>query len=289
MCSILSWSGRLPQGLLTNLIRKSEIRGKDSTGVGFRALDKGVTKTWQYRAAERPSDFLKSDMAKQYLGTARRSLIGIAHTRHASPGMPVDEENAHPFAYWRLLFAHNGRVENWKDLKTQLSEHFAVEAARLKLEGQESASIKAIGCKKYMDETETDSKVLGPYINARNFDMVEGCMALVWIQSENVYTFRYGKEAIAAEIVWSQIDKKPETKLDEDLGESRVTVVASTADILVSALDTIKDTVTVSSIRFQAFEEKHVYRIEPTGLVDEGEVPVNVQAHEDQFSSEVVV
>ena len=44
----------------------------------------------------------------------------FAHVRAAYPGMPVSEQNCHPFAYENYMFMHNGVVAGFLDIRRQL-------------------------------------------------------------------------------------------------------------------------------------------------------------------------
>jgi glucosamine 6-phosphate synthetase-like amidotransferase/phosphosugar isomerase protein len=234
MCSIIAFKGKLPKGLLTQLLVESEYRGKDSTGIAFReknivsfgSLTKGakykVTKvgpttnfssvggpsspqvgdefkasssatpanwgggsvesytTVAYRQALPAHTFCKRN--SKHVGEARKSNIGIAHTRRASPGMPVNNHNAHPFVFDRVVYAHNGRVENWTAIKDKLIAHY----------GQYGDDTSKKLVLEYSN-AKTDSIVLGPYIAQKNLAEVKGCYGLVWICRENVYCLRSAK------------------------------------------------------------------------------------------------
>jgi predicted glutamine amidotransferase len=55
-----------------------------------------------------------ADEAFVAAGQEIRSSVVVAHIRDASIG-PVRQENTHPFAFDRWLFAHNGTVARWHD------------------------------------------------------------------------------------------------------------------------------------------------------------------------------
>ncbi|MBM4151223.1 MAG: class II glutamine amidotransferase [Ignavibacteria bacterium] len=44
----------------------------------------------------------------------------FAHIRAASPGMPVEEYNSHPFTCGRLMFMHNGVIGGFKEIRRSL-------------------------------------------------------------------------------------------------------------------------------------------------------------------------
>jgi len=278
MCAISGWSGKLPKGLISRLMSRMEARGRDSVGIAFR-LDGMNT---SYKQAIPATEFVSDKENSTILGDARRSLRGIIHTRRASPGMPVDDRNAHPFTYWRYLFAHNGKVQNWREIKQLLQGYYAEEAARLKLEGKIPEAKTADYCVNYCNSITTDSMVLGPYIESRDFSNIVGCMGLVWMKANSVYTFRYAKEAVAVTVLWKYLKEQK----DEKVEDHSVTIVASTPQIIESALEKVPD-IEYSMGEFNVFPEGRIFRVDPLGLVDEGAVPTN-QPVEDTFSSECV-
>lgn len=275
----------MPRGLITRLLVEAEVRGKDSVGVAFR----GQTTNYAYKQVGPPRDFVKDAFAQDVLGQMRRSNIGIAHTRRASPNMPIDEENAHPFNYWRYLFAHNGKVENWKEIKPELVDHFDGEVKRLEAEADNESTLEvARHCAKYVKGIQTDSMVLGPYIHSQDFSLIDGCMALVWMIGNEVYTFRSAKEAVGASIIWSM---KKETSKKDDLPavglDQALTLVASTKEIVTQALEKLDPTEIEFDVKFIDIDEGQLYRLEPDRIVPIKRIPVHI-AVEDTFSSEVV-
>lgn len=316
MCAIIGWSGLMPKGLLSKLLVQAESRGKDSVGMAYRVDGKNVC----YRHAVPAREFVTS--SEKLVGEARRSLRGLAHTRRASPNMPVDNANAHPFGFWKYFFAHNGRITNWQELKNalviryqtayedalaalgQLSiDRAAVDAAlahavtpvdkdkrpaglddnltMLKAIPGYDALYAAAYCVDYARKITTDSMVLGPYIDTRDLSGVVGCMGLVWMRGNSVYAFRHGKEATAATIVWKYLSPKA----NEPSGDQVVTVVASTQEIISLALAAMDSKVVEFSFSFFDFPENTVFRIEPSGLETEGQIPVNQVVVEDAWSS----
>lgn len=333
MCAIIGWAGKLPKGLLTRLLISAEMRGRDSTGVSFRTLDEnGKPSNLCYRQVVPARTFV--ELHGKFMSDARRAHRGIAHTRRASPGMPVDNLNAHPYTWpygkqGRYLFAHNGRIENWLDVKSKWIERYKVELTDKVNEvlpviktADDTATLESVTdalnklvvgvrnedketkfiplptiwnvdpsalkdlCSRvsrlhYFESATTDSMVLGPHIEARDFSTLVGCMAVVWMRSDRVFTYRCAKEAIAANVIWRY--KKPVDGEPKD--DQTLTVVASIPEIIVDSIGKLTEIETDYS--FSDIREGTVYEVTPTGIESNGSVPSPV-GHEDNFTSEVV-
>lgn len=113
MCGIIGKIGteNVVPRLLTGLERL-EYRGYDSSGVAVMqgSAIKG------YKAVGRISE-----LRKELKVFSPESVIGIAHTRWATHGMPT-KENAHPHLSRDNMFAvvHNGIIENAEEIKRSL-------------------------------------------------------------------------------------------------------------------------------------------------------------------------
>ena len=112
MCGIIGYMGRenATEILLEGLARL-EYRGYDSAGVAVRS-GSGIHVC---RRAGRVAS-LSAALQIDPLPPAKE---GIAHTRWATHGAPT-ERNAHPHRYGRVTLVHNGIVENYAALKTEL-------------------------------------------------------------------------------------------------------------------------------------------------------------------------
>ena len=176
MCSVISWNGDLPKGLLTHLLVEAETRGRDSVGIAFRSGNQTIA----YRHAVPSSVFVKR--SSKHVGEARRAKQGIAHTRRASRGMPIDNVNAHPFIFQKFVFAHNGKIDNWQALKTAGVTRYEGEAKSATTPEAKAAAEAMVA---YFKSVTTDSMILGPYLSERNLTDITGCMGLVWIQKNN--------------------------------------------------------------------------------------------------------
>ncbi|MCC0031042.1 MAG: glutamine--fructose-6-phosphate transaminase (isomerizing) [Brucellaceae bacterium] len=111
MCGIVGIIGRDPVApQLVDALKRLEYRGYDSAGVA--TLEDGHLAR---RRAEGKLINLEHKLKDAPLG----GRIGIGHTRWATHGAPT-ERNAHPHATERLAIVHNGIIENFFPLKTEL-------------------------------------------------------------------------------------------------------------------------------------------------------------------------
>ena len=112
MCGIIGIVGnstvtdRLVDGL-----KRLEYRGYDSSGIAV--LDSGSLKR---ERAEGKIKGLEAKLEKNHLD----GQIGIAHTRWATHGVP-NETNSHPHFSGRVGVVHNGIIENFLDIRKELS------------------------------------------------------------------------------------------------------------------------------------------------------------------------
>jgi glucosamine--fructose-6-phosphate aminotransferase (isomerizing) len=117
MCGIVVYVGQRPAcGIVVDALRRMEYRGYDSSGVALVDGSGGLTVR---RRAGRLAN-LEADLAE----TDDASLVGstgLGHTRWATHGRPTDR-NAHPHrdATGRIAVVHNGIIENFAALRTEL-------------------------------------------------------------------------------------------------------------------------------------------------------------------------
>ncbi len=114
MCGIVGAIAKRPLAeiLLTGL-SALEYRGYDSAGVCF--IRNGKLELVKVAGkVQALKDEVKAQGADGY--------TGIAHTRWATHGKPT-VTNAHPHTAGTLALVHNGIIENYRELKAQLSAH----------------------------------------------------------------------------------------------------------------------------------------------------------------------
>jgi glucosamine--fructose-6-phosphate aminotransferase (isomerizing) len=116
MCGIVGYVG--PKKVVPVIIeglRRLEYRGYDSAGI---AVGSPSSTTLELRRAPGKLGNLEEVLREHPL----EGTFGIGHTRWATHGRPT-EENAHPHrdCTGRLVVVHNGIVENYLDLKHELT------------------------------------------------------------------------------------------------------------------------------------------------------------------------
>ena len=112
MCGIIGIIGKTDVApRLIDGLRRLEYRGYDSAGIATVTAD-----GFDRRRAEGKLANLAAVLARNPLpGTT-----GIGHTRWATHGQP-NERNAHPHMSGRVAVVHNGIIENFAELKTELT------------------------------------------------------------------------------------------------------------------------------------------------------------------------
>ncbi|MFA6218468.1 MAG: glutamine--fructose-6-phosphate transaminase (isomerizing) [Erythrobacter sp.] len=112
MCGIIGIVGKeaVADRLLDGL-RRMEYRGYDSAGIC--TVHGGAL-------IRRRAEGKLSNLARVLQGEPAAGDIGIAHTRWATHGAPT-AKNAHPHATGQVALVHNGIIENFRELKAELT------------------------------------------------------------------------------------------------------------------------------------------------------------------------
>jgi glucosamine--fructose-6-phosphate aminotransferase (isomerizing) len=114
MCGIVGYIGkREAYPIIIKGLKRLEYRGYDSAGI---ALLNGDLKIMKKKGKV-------SDLEASISGVSLHSTLGIGHTRWATHGEPNDV-NAHPHTSsdGKLAIIHNGIIENYQSLKTELEQ-----------------------------------------------------------------------------------------------------------------------------------------------------------------------
>ena len=117
MCGLVGYAGhRQAAGVVLEGLGRLEYRGYDSAGIAVLADGK---LTWAKRAGKLGN--LKAALADR---APLVGLVGVGHTRWATHGPPTDP-NAHPHidCGGQLAVVHNGIIENFAALRTEVEAH----------------------------------------------------------------------------------------------------------------------------------------------------------------------
>ncbi|HLK29027.1 MAG TPA: hypothetical protein VKT28_10605, partial [Puia sp.] len=114
MCGIVAYIGpREAYPIILKGLKRLEYRGYDSSGVAL--LNDGL-KVYKKKGKV-------AELEESLVGISLHAHAGIGHTRWATHGEPSDR-NAHPHqsANGKLAMIHNGIIENYSQLKTELQK-----------------------------------------------------------------------------------------------------------------------------------------------------------------------
>ena len=114
MCGIVGYTGpREAYPVIIKGLKRLEYRGYDSTGVALQSKSGLIVYKKKGKVAELEENIIGKDL---------HAHVGIGHTRWATHGEPSDR-NAHPHqsASGKLAMIHNGIIENYTQLKKELT------------------------------------------------------------------------------------------------------------------------------------------------------------------------
>ena len=112
MCGIVGYVGRKDcTDILINALSKLEYRGYDSAGIAV--FENNVIRV------EKSKGRLVNLVDKMKQSGRPHGHVGIGHTRWATHGEPSDI-NSHPHGNKRVTIVHNGIIENYKQIITEI-------------------------------------------------------------------------------------------------------------------------------------------------------------------------
>ena len=110
MCGIIGYAGKKnAAGIVYDGLKQLEYRGYDSAGAAIMDVHGKITVVKRQGRVEKLAQKL-NDIT---------GCIGIGHTRWATHGKPSDI-NAHPHSYGKISIVHNGIIENYAALRSEL-------------------------------------------------------------------------------------------------------------------------------------------------------------------------
>jgi glucosamine--fructose-6-phosphate aminotransferase (isomerizing) len=161
MCGIVGIIGNRPVAAeLIEGLRRLEYRGYDSAGIAT-LIDGRIER----RRAEGKLGNLAARLEREPV----HGTIGIGHTRWATHGLPT-EDNAHPIATDRVAVVHNGIIENFQELKRELT------AAGHRFHTQTDTEAVAILATHHLQQGMSPAQAV-----ARTLARLEGAFALVFL------------------------------------------------------------------------------------------------------------
>lgn len=255
MCGIVGYIGKKDTTqILLDGLKELEYRGYDSAGIAvlnkdkidvFKAIGKLVNLEEKVASVEK----------EQY-------DLGIGHTRWATHGKPT-ELNAHPHLGQYSYVVHNGIIENYKELKDELTQKGH------KFLSQTDTEVIVHLFENYYNEEKDATKAF-----KKTIERLEGAYAILLITKvdpEKIFFYKLGSPMIIAhgnekdEVLFASSDS-PLIGLAKDVVylEDRVGGVASAGNIeffsdnhVWSTLPTSKQFAQKDGFRF--FMEKEIY------------------------------
>lgn len=170
MCGIVAYVGsKEASPVVLNALKKLEYRGYDSAGIAGLYQNGGPQATLEVRRTEGTIDRLEKLLNEQPL----KGTTAIGHTRWATHGKP-SEKNAHPHRFKDVVIVHNGIIENYQEIRSELTK------LGHKFSSDTDSEVIAHLLQRYLDETEDFEKSCQKLVSR-----LEGAYATAAIWAKN--------------------------------------------------------------------------------------------------------
>ncbi len=174
MCGIVGYVGnRDSKEILLDGLKELEYRGYDSAGISL--LQNGNFS--YFKSVGKLENLIKKMDKFQSSG----SSIGIGHTRWATHGKPT-EANAHPHQADRSFVVHNGIIENYRAIKSELQESGA------KFVSQTDTEVIVHLFEYFLDKSDTIFDAF-----RKTIQKLEGAYAILLVTKESEDTIYFAK------------------------------------------------------------------------------------------------
>lgn len=180
MCGIIGFTGTLDaKDVLTEGLKELEYRGYDSAGIAFFA-DNSIHTVKTEGKVERLCKKVSRECQEE-------TTCGIGHTRWATHG-GVSDTNSHPHTAGQVTLIHNGIIENYKKLQSEL------EAKGLTPVSQTDTEIAAM----VINDCYTGNPIQAIKTAIKKFEGSYAFCIMFADQPGVIYAIRYGSPLVAA-------------------------------------------------------------------------------------------
>lgn len=185
MCGIYGYIGK--EKALFHVfdgLKRLEYRGYDSSGIAY------VDKNGKIKIIKSIGEV---ENLKNKINFCEKVNLAIGHTRWATHGKP-DIKNCHPHFSEHFALVHNGIIENYKDLKSQLNYKFYSET-----DTEVIAKLLEENYKKLINNSNKEISILN--IIKNSLDKLKGSFAVALIYKnnpQNIYVFKKNSPLVIA-------------------------------------------------------------------------------------------
>jgi predicted glutamine amidotransferase len=179
----------LTLAIVTLLLKRTEHRGHHATGLA--AINS--SNPFIFKKAVEASKLIASDPYRATIASvAPDTQVLLGHTRHATHANAHDDYAAHPFQIGSVIGAHNGIINNWREVEQKLRE------SRVKKFGPDGLKDYPV----WVNDSQAAFGVLDAYKKPEDaLDQLDGYMALTWVRGKSLFMCRTNSAPLSAAYV----------------------------------------------------------------------------------------